>query len=88
MPARSPFRSFSIGSNGPAVESFPITPSNSVDLATGIRAITINTGGTISWVSWEGVACTTGPLPAGTYPLTARRINAAGTTASGLTGWV
>ncbi|MFN3277944.1 MAG: hypothetical protein ACK41Y_06045 [Paracoccus hibiscisoli] len=53
-----------------------------------IRAVTINAPGTISWVSWTGVTCSTGPLPAGTYTMAAMRIRATGTTASGITGWV
>lgn len=85
--ARFPLGVSAGGTSGPAIESLPITPADA-DLTVAIRAVTINTGGTIAWVSWTGVACTTGTLPAGTYPMCARRISATGTTATDITGWV
>jgi len=72
----------------PALGSMAITPSDSTDLVARIRAVTLNVGGTLAWVNEEDVTQATGPLPAGTYPLMARRILATGTTATGLTGWV
>ena len=87
--ALNPFHYHSKSSNGPAIGSFPITPADGTDLATDIRAITLNAGGTLSWVSVDDNAVkTTAALPPGTYPLLARRIRATGTTATGLTGWV
>lgn len=73
---------------GPAIASFPITPSDTAELSTGIRAITLGQGGTLSWVGADGKTHATAPLPAGTYPLFALRIRATGTTAAQLTGWV
>lgn len=74
--------------SGPAIGALAVTPSDSVDLARRIRAVTIGiAGGTISYVGWDGVTYTTGPLPVGTYPMLALRIRATGTTATGLTGW-
>lgn len=74
--------------SGPAIGALAITPSDGADLSRRIRAVTIGTGGgTISYIGWDGVTYTTGPLPVGTYPMMARRIRATGTTASGLTGW-
>lgn len=72
---------------GPAVGAYAVTPSNTVDLAAPIRALTLNVGGVVVY-DWAGQTWTTGPLPAGTYPLWATRIRATGTTATGLTGWV
>lgn len=86
--ARNPLSHQSKSVTGPALESFAITPSDSADLSTHIRAITLNQGGTLSWDSYYGTTHTTAALPAGTYPLFARRIRATGTTATGLTGWV
>jgi len=85
-----PFRSHATGNSGPAIGAMSITPSDSADLSSAIRAITIGgLGGTLSFVSSrDGQTCTTGPLPQGTYPLFACRIRASGTTATGLTGWV
>ncbi|TJZ78168.1 spike base protein, RCAP_Rcc01079 family [Paracoccus hibiscisoli] len=82
------FRSSSIGSCGPAIQSIVVTPSNTADPPVAMRAVTINTPGTISWISWTGVTCATGPLPAGTYTMAAMGIRATGTTATDITGWV
>ena len=87
MPS-DPFAYVMPGVTAPALASFPVTPSDGADLATPIRAITINAGGTLAWRDRAGVSWSTGPLPAGTYPLFASRILATGTTATGLTGWV
>lgn len=86
--ALNPFHSWSKSAAGPALGSFAITPNNSTDLATDIRAVTIGTAGTLSWVSVGGDTQTTAPLPPGTYPIYARRIRASGTTATQITGWV
>ena len=86
--ALNPFHFQSKSTTDPALGSFPITPADGADLATNIRAITLNAGGTLSWVALDGTTQTTGALPAGTYPLLASRIRATGTTATGLTGWV
>ena len=86
--ALNPFHYHSKSSDGPALGSFAITPSNTADLSTNIRAITIGTAGTLSWIGANGVTYATATLPAGTYPLFASRIRATGTTAAQLTGWV
>lgn len=85
-----PFSTHQIGTNGPAIGAVALTPSDSTDLAVSIRAVTIGTlAGTISFISSrDGQSYSTGPLPVGTYALTARRILATGTTATGLTGWI
>ncbi len=71
-----------------AVGAFSVTPSDSADLTESVRAVTIATGGTVSFVGSDGQTYTTDELPAGTYPLFARRIRATGTTAAKITGWV
>ena len=74
---------------GPAMGAFAVTPNDSTDLVNTIRMVTINTGGTLSFVcSRDGDTYTTGPLPAGSYPLFASRILATGTTATDITGWI
>lgn len=74
---------------GGALGAFAVTPNNDTDLAQNIRAVTINVGGTLSYVSSrDGTTSTTDALPAGTYVLFASRIRATGTTATGITGWV
>ena len=87
MPANR-FSAFSHGTNAPALGAFAVTPSDSADLAEAIRAVTINVGGTLSFIGLDGVIYTTAALPAGTYALSAARIRATGTTATGITGWV
>lgn len=86
--ALNPFHFHSKSATGPAYGSVAITPNNSADLATDIRAVTIGGAGTLSWVGIDGVTYATASLPAGTYPLLARRIRATGTTATQITGWV
>lgn len=67
-------------------EPFSITPSDSVDLATPIRALIISAGGTVKITKLDGVTTDTLTLPAGQFAIKVRRIWATGTTATGLTG--
>lgn len=83
-----PFLNHAIPATGPAVGCIAVSTSDSTDLASDIRAVTINGSGVIAYIGWDGVAYTTNTLPAGTYPLLARRIKATGTTATGITGWI
>lgn len=74
---------------GPATGAIVVTPDNSTDLSSPVRAVTINVGGTLSFISSrDGQTYTTNTLPVGTYTLFASRIRATGTTATGITGWV
>lgn len=78
-----------IDAQDPALGAFAITPSDTADLSSPVRAVTIGTaGGTLSFVGRDGQNHTTGPLPVGTYPVFASRVRATGTTATGLTGWI
>lgn len=75
--------------NAPAQGAVAITPSDSVNLVEQIRMLTIGTAaGTVSFVGLDGQTYQTGPLPVGSYAVEALRINATGTTATGLTGWL
>lgn len=76
------------GPQSPAFGAMVVTPSDTVDLSTPVRAVTLGTGGTLSFIGDDGQPYTTASLPAGTYPVFARRINAAGTSASNITGWI
>lgn len=74
--------------DGPAIGAVAVTPSDSVDLTEPVRQVTLNAGGTLSYISSvDGATYTTAALPAGSYPLLASRIRATGTTATGITGW-
>ncbi len=87
--AVDPFKAEGVHATAPAQGAFAITPNDSTDLTRAIRMLTIGTaGGTVAWQGVDGVTQTTGPLPVGTYVMSAHRILAAGTTATGLTGWI
>jgi len=71
------------------VESFnlwgAITPSDTVDLPRVTDAILVGSTGNVAAVMQNNVAVTLTALAAGTVlPIAARRVNAAGTTATGL----
>ena len=74
--------------NAPAVDSFVVTKSDTVDLPFAIRALTIAVGGTVSYIGIDGETNTTEYLPSGTYSFLATRILSTGTSASQMTGWV
>lgn len=84
----SPFENNTPTNLGPAMGAIAVTPSDTVDLSTFIRAVTLNAGGTLSYKDWRGITMTTNALPAGTYSLFASRIMSTGTTATGITGWI
>lgn len=85
-----PFPAYAVAGDpsGSSPKGFAITPNDSADLGDYVRAVTINVAGVLKYHAWDGTVCTTDTLPAGTYPLLARRILSTGTTATGLTGWV
>lgn len=69
----------------------PITPSDSTDIPRNAAgefpaAIYVGVTGNISIVGADGQAATFQNVPVGPLPVRARRINATGTTASGLIG--
>ena len=76
------------GANAPALGSFVVTPSDTVDLREVIRAVTIGTAGTIAWIGADGETNATSELPAGTHTMQAARILASGTSATQITAWV
>lgn len=84
------FENYNAGITGPALAAFEIVPSDTEDLPSPVRAITIGGvgGGKIKFThARTGQVCTTGPLPMGSFSIWAIRIWATGTTATGLTGW-
>ncbi len=84
------FKAFQPGLDAPSLGGKAVTPNDSTDLASPVRAVTIGTtGGTIRYThARTGDICTTGPLPVGQHSIWASRIWATGTTATGLTGWI
>ncbi len=86
MPANR-FSAYMSGASAPAIGSHAVTPSDTVDLPEVIRAVTIGGSGTLAWRGIDGVDYVTASLPAGTYPISAVRILATGTTATDITAW-
>jgi hypothetical protein len=62
----------------------PITPSDTVDLPKLTRAIYVGVAGTVAAVLQNGDMPGALPLTAGWHPISCQRINATGTTATGL----
>lgn len=82
------YANFTRGIESSAQAAFAVTPSDTNDLPESIRAITIGTAGTLSFLGLGGAIHTTAELPAGTYAVFTTRIRATGTTATKITGWV
>ena len=73
--------------SAPANKAFVVAPNNNNDLPFVTCMVTINQAGTLSFIGADGLPYSTGTLPVGSYPIIARRINATGTSAGGITGW-
>lgn len=79
---------FPNGYSASAVGAFSVSPSDDTDLPHQVRAVTLGVGGVVSYDGWDGETYTTSTLPAGTYPMLAKRIRADATTATSITGWI
>jgi hypothetical protein len=85
MPDR--FASHATSLDAPADTAFAITPNDAADLAETTRAIYVGTSGNLALTMATGGEVTFPAVPGGTVlPVRARRIKAAGTTATGLVG--
>lgn len=84
----SDFDNMAVPMTGPSLYGYAVTPADGADLSQKVRAITIGQTGVIAYHDWTDTPRTTGALPAGTYPMFAKRILATGTTATDITGWV
>ena len=70
-----------------AREYFAVTPNDSADLPSRVRALMVTSAGSLRVTRIDGnVANLT--VPAGTLPIVAVRVHATGTSASGITGLV
>jgi hypothetical protein len=66
-----------------------LTPSNTVNFPASMRAIYVGVGGDITLVNPDGSICLFVNVPQGALiPAECKRINATGTTASSLVGFV
>ena len=70
--------------SGPATDIAPVTPSDTVDLPKVALSLYIETGGMLSLVTEAGTARTVKVADFSILPVGTRRVNASGTTASGV----
>jgi len=87
MPIEDKFSGHAAGLEAPATGMLQITPDDGADLASLTRALMVATAGDVAVIMQDG---SDGVLPAlqpgVIYPLRVRRVQASGTTATGLTG--
>lgn len=80
----NPFQSRNADLSGPATDILPVVPSNSVDLAHVALALYVERGGTISFVTERRQSRSVEVADYTILPVATRRVNATGTTASGI----
>ena len=71
-----------------AMDLIPITPNDAVDLAIPARAIRVGIGGTLRITTYMGIVRNTNVVAGAVLFVYARRVHAAGTTATGLEAMV
>lgn len=76
------FEDRSGGLESPAYRAFPVTPSDSTDLAMASRALYLGTGGDLRVTMASGDAVTFRNAAPGILPVRAERVHATGTTAT------
>lgn len=69
---------------GASIGFYPVTPSDSADLAVEARALCIAVGGALVVDRLDGNTVTI-TVPAGVIPIQVQRVRATGTTATGIT---
>ncbi|RMH39574.1 MAG: hypothetical protein D6688_13930 [Alphaproteobacteria bacterium] len=80
----NPFDERALSLNGPATDIQPVTPSDSADLPDVAVALYVETAGTLSIVTVAGGARTVAVTDNAILPVGVRRVNATGTTATGI----
>ena len=83
----SDFSTFNGGLDSPASLHATVTPSDSVDLTFPCRSLRVDVAGDVAVVDAAGTVvtytCTAGEI----LPIRANRVNATGTTATGIVAW-
>lgn len=82
-----PFKGRDLELNGPATDIFPITPSDSTDLANVALALYVETKGAVRFVSRAGQTRTVTLGDGAILPVGVKRVLATGTTATGIHGF-
>lgn len=80
----NPFQSRSANLGGPATDILPVTPSNSTDLSDVALALYVVRGGMISLVTERNQTRMVEVADFAILPVATRRVNATGTTATGI----
>lgn len=89
MPTFDQFHDYSAGLTGPICGGFDIAPDDQADIEQVTRAIMVSAPGDVSIILKNGTFLTLTGLIAGVlYPFRVSRINATGTTATGIKGLV
>lgn len=80
----NPFATRLVSLNGPARDLVPVTPDDGVDLPQIAVSLYIETGGSVSLITEAGVARDVQVPDHMILPVGVRRVQATGTTASGI----
>ena len=80
----NPFDGRTLALSGPATDIRPVTPSDSTDLEAVALALYVEIGGSLSMVTEAGQSRSVIVADFSMLPVGVRRVNATGTTASGI----
>lgn len=80
----NPFADRTPSLSGPATDILAVTPDDLTDFAEVAIALYVETGGTLSFISARGNARSVTVADNQILPVGARRVNATGTTATGI----
>ncbi len=80
----NPFENRTSSLSGPATDILPVTPNDNTDLPEVAVALYVETGGTLSLVTARGSARTVSVADRSILPVGTRKVNATGTSATGI----
>ena len=80
----NPFENRASSLSGPATDIVPVIPDDVTDMADVAVALYIETGGQISFLTARNIARTVTVVDQTILPVGVRRVNATGTTATGI----
>lgn len=80
----NPFENRTSSLAGPATDIFPVTPSDTVDMQNVAIALYVETGGNLSVITSRGGARSISVANNSILPVGIRRVNASGTSATGI----
>ncbi|ATG48150.1 hypothetical protein CEW89_11550 [Celeribacter ethanolicus] len=83
-----PFKNRTPSLNGPATDLSPVTPSDTVNFAKVAVALYIESAGTLSIVTQKSETRTVAVGDFAILPVGVRRVNATGTTATGIHAFI